>query len=266
MEKGVLEVGDGRCRRLRWMRLACAVHVVRSLLALILTRKRLNFATSLTRLVCQREVKADFNQFQEWLQQQGSFVDGANVGLVNQHNFSFFQLLTAVKQLRQMNPSKRLPLIILHRGCVTGGPALNPNSKKQLEGWEKAGALSSTPHGSNDDRYWLYAAVSCEYLLVTNDEMRDHLFQLLGTNFFPRWKEKDQVWLSVSFKMWTFSPRASPLFNSYSGIGQCVDGVRKTLTHLHGCTMRHMTPAHQDISTNYPTAQFPSAVDGSIDL
>lgn len=42
-------------------------------------------------------------------------------------------------------------------------------------------------------RYWLYAAVSCNCLLVTNDEMRDHLFQLLGTSFFPRWKEKHQV-------------------------------------------------------------------------
>ncbi|RVW15724.1 Proteinaceous RNase P 1, chloroplastic/mitochondrial [Vitis vinifera] len=40
--------------------------------------------------------------------------------------------------------------------------------------------------------YWLYAAVNCNCLLVTNDEMRDHLFQLLGTSFFPRWKEKHQ--------------------------------------------------------------------------
>jgi hypothetical protein len=42
-------------------------------------------------------------------------------------------------------------------------------------------------------RYWLYAAVCYKCLLVTNDEMRDHLFQLLGTSFFPRWKEKHQV-------------------------------------------------------------------------
>ncbi|KAL6314845.1 hypothetical protein AAG906_029061 [Vitis piasezkii] len=32
--------------------------------------------------------------------------------------------------------------------------------------------------------YWLYAAVNGNCLLVTNDEMRDHLFQLLGTSFF----------------------------------------------------------------------------------
>jgi proteinaceous RNase P len=51
---------------------------------------------------------------------------------------------------------------------------------------------------SNCSRYWLYAAVSCKCLLVTNDEMRDHLFQLLGNSFFPRWKEKHQVRISVT--------------------------------------------------------------------
>lgn len=45
----------------------------------------------------------------------------------------------------------------------------------------------------SNPRYWLYAAVSSKCLLVTNDEMRDHLFNLLGNSFFPRWKEKHQV-------------------------------------------------------------------------
>ncbi|XP_042002479.1 proteinaceous RNase P 1, chloroplastic/mitochondrial-like [Salvia splendens] len=44
----------------------------------------------------------------------------------------------------------------------------------------------------------LYAAVSSKCLLVTNDEMRDHLFNLLGNSFFPRWKEKHQVRLKYS--------------------------------------------------------------------
>ncbi|GMY32247.1 proteinaceous RNase P 1, chloroplastic/mitochondrial-like isoform X1 [Fagus crenata] len=160
-----------------------------------------NFATSLTNLACQKEVKADFVRFQEWLQKYGLFdavVDGANVGLVSMHTFSFYQLNSVVKQLRQMSPSKRLPLIILHKNRVTGGPAQHPNNKKLLEHWKNSGALYATPPGSNDDWYWLYAAVSCKCLLMTNDEMRDHLFQLLGTTFFPRWKEKHQILLSVS--------------------------------------------------------------------
>ncbi|XP_075637225.1 proteinaceous RNase P 1, chloroplastic/mitochondrial [Castanea sativa] len=160
-----------------------------------------NFASSLTNVACQKEVKADFVRFQEWLQRHGPFdavVDGANVGLINQHSFKFSQLNMVVKQLRQMSPSKRLPLVILHKNRVTGGPAQHPNNKKLLEHWKNSGALYATPPGSNDDWYWLYAAVSCKCLLVTNDEMRDHLFQLLGTSFFPRWKEKHQIRLSFA--------------------------------------------------------------------
>jgi len=82
-----------------------------------------SFAASLTRLACEREVKANFNQFQvtiivlrivlklskrkpekcvvffclqEWLERHGPFdavIDGANMGLVNQRSFSFFQVV-----------------------------------------------------------------------------------------------------------------------------------------------------------------------------
>ncbi|KAJ4831635.1 Proteinaceous RNase P 1, chloroplastic/mitochondrial [Turnera subulata] len=160
-----------------------------------------NFATSLANLAFEREGKADFFQFQEWLQRRGPFdavIDGANMGLANQRSFNFYQLNTVVNKMRQMSPSKRLPLVILHRSRVTGGPAQNPNNQKLLENWRKSGALFATPPGSNDDWYWLYAAVSSKCLLVTNDEMRDHLFQLLGTSFFPRWKEKHQVRITAS--------------------------------------------------------------------
>ncbi|KAL2318517.1 hypothetical protein Fmac_032393 [Flemingia macrophylla] len=155
-----------------------------------------NFAASLCNLACQKEAKANFVHFQKWLERHRPFdavVDGANVGLANGHNFSFSQLNTVVEQLRQMSPSKRLPLVILHISRVNGGPAQNPKYRRFIENWKKNGALYTTPQGSNDDWYWLYAAVSCKCLLLTNDEMRDHLFQLLGSSFFPRWKEKHQV-------------------------------------------------------------------------
>ena len=133
-----------------------------------------------------------------------------------------------MQRFQQISPSKRLPLVILHKSRVVGGPATYPKNRALLEKWKNAGALYATPPGSNDDwyllfilsfcaliqreinywlceiqiccgvfRYWLYAAVSCKCLLVTNDEMRDHLFQLLGTSFFPRWKEKHQVYLYI---------------------------------------------------------------------
>ncbi|XP_073020373.1 proteinaceous RNase P 1, chloroplastic/mitochondrial-like isoform X2 [Primulina eburnea] len=155
------------------------------------------FAKCLADLACQKEARKDFVQFQEWLQRHGPFdavVDGANLGLAtNQHVFTFSQINRVVKEIRQLSPSKKLPLVILHQSRVTGGPAQHPNNKRLLESWKRAGALYATPLGSNDDWYWLYAAVSSKCLLVTNDEMRDHLFQLLGSSFFPRWKEKHQV-------------------------------------------------------------------------
>ena len=44
-----------------------------------------------------------------------------------------------------MSPLKRLPLIILHKNGVTGGPAQHPNNKKLLEHWKNSGALYATP-------------------------------------------------------------------------------------------------------------------------
>lgn len=50
-----------------------------------------------------------------------------------------------------MSPSKRMPLVILHKGRVSGGPAQIPKNKKLLDIWRDGGALYTTPPGSNDD-------------------------------------------------------------------------------------------------------------------
>ncbi|KAG2613369.1 hypothetical protein PVAP13_4KG351300 [Panicum virgatum] len=177
-----------------------------------------NFANSLTELAIKREVKDDFLGFQSWLRRHGPFdavIDAANVGLYNSKSFSFSQVNSVVNAIQRVTKSKKLPLIILHRNRVNGGNAKAPYNQKILESWRKAGALYATPPGSNDDWYWLYAAVSCQSLLVTNDEMRDHLFQLLGTSFFPRWKEKHQT---NFLGEWPYSSFTASLFNCYSGI------------------------------------------------
>ncbi|KAI7991673.1 hypothetical protein LOK49_LG12G00245 [Camellia lanceoleosa] len=172
MDKGGSEMGIGELRGHKWMKWVCANRVERSLQLIL---KKNGILTNLEGAL-----------IQEWLQRHGPFdavIDGANVGLINRHNFNFSQLNSVVNQLHQVSPSKRLPLVVLHKSRVTGGPAQSHNNKKLLESWK---------------RYWLFAAVSCKCLLVTNDEMRDHLFQLLGTSFFPRWKEKHQVRLTTS--------------------------------------------------------------------
>mgnify|MGYP004714408823 CR=1 FL=1 len=66
-------------------------------------------------------------------------------------NSFLVQLKHVVNQLHQMSKSNRLPLVILHRSRVFGGPAQYPNNKKLLESWRNAGALYATPPGSNDD-------------------------------------------------------------------------------------------------------------------
>ncbi|XP_021722321.1 proteinaceous RNase P 1, chloroplastic/mitochondrial-like [Chenopodium quinoa] len=160
-----------------------------------------NFACSLSSLACKKEKLADFLKFQRWLQSNGPFdavVDGANVGLCDSESFDFRQLAKAVNRLQQISPTKKLPLVILHQNRVYTGPAETTNIKRMLGSWRKAGAIYATPQGSNDDWYWLYAAVRCNCLLLTNDEMRDHLFQLLGNSIFPRWKEKHQIRMTVS--------------------------------------------------------------------
>ncbi|TVU16729.1 hypothetical protein EJB05_40306, partial [Eragrostis curvula] len=182
---------DGTCQRCR-ERLVCID---------IDPSETENFANSLVELASKREVKEDFLTFQRWLRRHGPFdavIDAANVGLYNSKVFSFSQVNSVVNAIQKITKSKKLPLIILHRNRVNNGPAKSPHNQKILESWRNAGALYATPPGSNDDWYWLYAAVSCRSLLVTNDEMRDHLFQLLGTSFFPRWKEKHQVRLTFS--------------------------------------------------------------------
>lgn len=155
------------------------------------------FAQSLVALAIEREKRSNFTQFQNWLDQHHDFeaiVDGANIGLYQQNfaegGFSVSQLEVVVNEL--YNRSKKWPLVILHDKRIRALLA-NPSNRGLLEEWIERGVLYGTPVGSNDDWYWLYASVKLKCMLVTNDEMRDHIFELLGCSFFPRWKERHQV-------------------------------------------------------------------------
>ncbi|KAL2239339.1 proteinaceous RNase P 2 [Sesamum indicum] len=155
------------------------------------------FAQSVASLAMEREVQSNFKEFQDWLDQHSEYesvVDGANVGLYQQNfaegGFSIAQLDDVVKEVHK--GSQKWPLVVLHKKRIRS--LLEDVSKRKLiEEWTDQGLLYGTPYGSNDDWYWLYAAVKLKCLLVTNDEMRDHIFELLGSNFFFRWKERHQV-------------------------------------------------------------------------
>ncbi|XP_060173730.1 proteinaceous RNase P 2-like isoform X2 [Lycium barbarum] len=155
------------------------------------------FAESVASLAMEREVHSNFKEFQDWLEKHSDYeavVDAANVGLFQQNfaegGFSIPQLVAVVKELHSR--SSKWPLVILHNKRVR---ALFEDAgyRELLEEWINEKILYGTPFGSNDDWYWLYAAVKRKCLLVTNDEMRDHIFELLGSSFFARWKERHQV-------------------------------------------------------------------------
>ncbi|XAR70141.1 Ribonuclease P [Bertholletia excelsa] len=155
------------------------------------------FAESVASLAMEREVQSNFRNFQEWLDQNSEYeaiVDGANIGLYQQNfaegGFSISQLDAVVKELYKR--SNKLPLVILHNKRVRT-LLENASNRELLDKWMDQGVLYGTPYGSNDDWYWLYAAVKLKCLLVTNDEMRDHIFELLGSSFFRKWKERHQV-------------------------------------------------------------------------
>ncbi|XP_074273815.1 proteinaceous RNase P 1, chloroplastic/mitochondrial-like [Silene latifolia] len=159
------------------------------------------FAESVASIAIKRDRNSSFQMFQRWLDYYGPFeavVDAANVGLLSQRKFKPSKVNAVVNGIRQLLPSKKWPLIILHNKRVTGSTVGEPMNKAVVEKWRNADALYATPTGSNDDWYWLYAAIKFKCLLVTNDEMRDHTFQLLGNDFFPKWKERHQVRFSFS--------------------------------------------------------------------
>ena len=93
------------------------------------------------------------------------------------------------------------PVVFLHVRRVRGGPANGARARECLDAWKRGGELFTTPAGSNDDWYWLYAAVASgdDAFLVSNDEMRDHAFQMLpAPALFRKWKERHQVRFHMS--------------------------------------------------------------------
>ena len=149
--------------------------------------ERADLLAGIAKLACEREAQSEFDNFMNWLDVKkdgmNAIVDGANVGMYNQ-NFStsgmnFNQVEKVLVELRKRaKEGDAPPIAFLHQRRVEGGPARKPHNQALLAKWDGAGELFTTAHGSNDDWYWLYAAVHAgdEAFLVTNDECRDHVF------------------------------------------------------------------------------------------
>uniref|UniRef100_A0A7S2SKI7 Uncharacterized protein n=1 Tax=Rhizochromulina marina TaxID=1034831 RepID=A0A7S2SKI7_9STRA len=139
--------------------------------------------------------------FTGWLERKGRtafdvLVDGANVGYFKQNypgapkHVNYEQIDCVVRHFQAQG--KRV-LLFLHQRHLF--PQNLPASCVDLtKRWKSEKTLFTTPVGSNDDWFWLYAAVWLENVqVVTNDEMRDHHFRMLSHRSFQRWKERHQI-------------------------------------------------------------------------
>ncbi|MCO5568853.1 hypothetical protein L7F22_022554 [Adiantum nelumboides] len=164
-----------------------------------------DFANCIAKLACNlNKGYQQFPSFQDWLDKHGPFdaiIDGANVGLYNPKAYGGFNaslLQAVINETSARFCTRKPPLVILHSrhrqelAKASNGSTLL-NKQKDYKAY-------FTPLGSNDDWFWLYAAVKCKCMLVSNDQMRDHIFALLGTNFFSKWKERHQVQFSFTSK------------------------------------------------------------------
>lgn len=141
---------------------------------------------------------AEWDRFNNHLRTSGPFdvvVDGANVGYFKQNfadaprHVDYEQIDWVIRHFTKMG--KRVLLVIHERHF---SPGLMPSKYKTLENdWQEQGVLYKTPRGMNDDWFWLHAALEHKTLVLTNDEMRDHHFQMLAPRIFLRWKERHQV-------------------------------------------------------------------------
>ncbi|EIE26949.1 hypothetical protein COCSUDRAFT_59444 [Coccomyxa subellipsoidea C-169] len=167
------------------------------------------FAEGIAALARQKEKRpSDFDTFRAWVDRNGPYgclIDGANVALFGQNweagGFSFAQISAVLDQLREERPDLK-PLLMLHQSRVKAELARERRAAALLERLRRDHLFYTTPFGSNDDWYWLYAAVKSgpDALIVSCDEMRDHLFQLLAPKYFRKWKQRHQVYFKFAPK------------------------------------------------------------------
>ena len=150
-----------------------------------------------------RERRRHWTAFQDYLSrrcQKGRLdyvIDGANVGYFEQNfagapkHVDYNQIDWVVRHL--LRNDKNI-LLVMHARHFA--PHMLPRQFEPIvKSWLDRGLLYKTPRSMNDDWFWLQASLVSGpgTLVLTNDEMRDHHFQMLAPRSFLRWKERHQV-------------------------------------------------------------------------
>lgn len=124
-------------------------------------------------------------------------IDGANVGYFETNfpgspkHVDYHQIDWVVQHFLEQGKSV---LLVMH--CRHFSRNFMPsNVEKLVQKWMDSGILYQTPRDMNDDSFWMQAALVAGpgTLVLTNDEMRDHHFQMLAPRSFLRWKDRHQV-------------------------------------------------------------------------
>jgi len=161
--------------------------------------------------------KEQWDSFKQFLDKQyghsglNVVIDGANVGYYKQ-NFENAPRHVDYEKIdwviRHFQEQGKTVLLVMHARHFA--PNLMPRwAARIVQRWDRI--LYRAPPGMNDDWFWLHAALwgfdKSQTLVLTNDEMRDHHFQMLAPRSFLRWKERHQI--HFGFGEWTTgtSPR-----------------------------------------------------------
>lgn len=147
-------------------------------------------------------------------------IDGANVGYYKQ-NFSAAPKHVDYRQIdwviKQLNNQGKNVLVFMHERHFS--KKLMPSwAGSIVERWDRDGVLFRTPYGANDDWFWMHTALWCGRgtMVLSNDEMRDHHFQMLAHRQFLRWKERHQV--HFSFDEFDHNTKMRPIQAIYPDI------------------------------------------------
>lgn len=84
------------------------------------------------------------------------------------------------------SPGGPSPREVESKGTPPPAPPAQTASERIANRWEADGILYASPAGANDDWFWLYAAtvLGDGWHVVTNDQMKDHHWQMLGPRSF----------------------------------------------------------------------------------
>ena len=154
---------------------------------------------------------SDWNLFNQWLSDRSKdinvVIDGANVGYFETNypgapkHVDYDQIDWIVRYFQNIGMQ---PIVFLHERHFS--PKLMPSfAEETVKRWIDFGLVYKTPFDSNDDWYWLHAALyyGIDTMVLTNDECRDHHFQMLAHRSFVKWQERHQI--RFKFGSWTYT-------------------------------------------------------------